>query len=667
MSITGLIIALGLLIDNAIIMVDEVRHRLHQGIAPPKAIADSVRRLAIPLFGSTATTVLAFSPIVLMIGPSGEFTGAMALCVILALASSYFLAMTVVPALTGFLDGVGRKPTRYHFWYEGFKNDRLSRWYAASLRYVTEHPAAGIALALALPVFGFIQGAQLPLQFFPPSGRDQFHVQVRLAPQSSLERTRETVLAMREDMLAHPAVEDVHWFAGTSAPRFYYNLLSGNEGSSNFAQAMVEATSPAVVQDTVRQLQRDLDARYPEAQTFVIQLEQGPPFDAPVEMKILGPDINTLRELGAELRRHLAQVPDVVHAMETLTDGRPKFELALNETEIREAGLSRVGIAAQINAALEGAEGGSVLEQTEELPVRVRMASRAREDLRLFESLPFLASGSGQASRAGPIEFDGPAYPQQAVPLESVGDLELVPELAGIFRINMERANIVRGYITAGVLPSTVVERVRNRLEETGFTLPHGYRLEFGGEEEERGRSVGRLMASVPLILVCMAATLVLAFNSFRMALLIASVGAAAVGLGLSALFVWGYPFGFMAIVGTMGLVGIAINDSIVVLAAIRADEDACRGDLDALQRVVMRSTRHVLSTTLTTTAGFLPLLLFGGPFWAPLAISIAGGVSGCTLLALYYIPAAYVLLTRKQRAQRNAHEARLDAAAAAT
>ena len=176
-------------------------------------------------------------------------------------------------------------------------------------------------------------------------------------------------------------------------------------------------------------------------------------------------------------------------------------------------------------------------------------------------------------------------------------------------------------------------------------------RLEFGGQSAERDRAVGNLMASVALLLVLMVAVLVLSFNSFRIALIIGSVAALCVGLSLGALYVFDYPFGFMAIVGTMGLIGVAINDTIVVLAAIKSDPEAAAGDRVAIRKVVIRSTRHIVATTLTTMAGFTPLMLGGGGFWPPVAVSIGMGVLGATLLALFFAPSAYVLVRPRKAA----------------
>jgi multidrug efflux pump subunit AcrB len=215
-------------------------------------------------------------------------------------------------------------------------------------------------------------------------------------------------------------------------------------------------------------------------------------------------------------------------------------------------------------------------------------------------------------------------------------------------RYNGRRVNEVQAFIPAGMLPANVLSDFQQRLASSGLSLPDGYSLEYGGEAAERNNAVGNLMSKVGVLLVFMLAALVLSFGSFRIAGIIATVGGLSVGLGLAALWLFGYPFGFMSILGTMGLIGVAINDAIVVLAGVRADPDAWRGDPAAMRRVVAGSTRHVLTTSLTTMFGFLPLILAGGLFWPPLAVAVAGGVAGATLLALYFAPCAYLLLERR-------------------
>jgi multidrug efflux pump subunit AcrB len=204
-------------------------------------------------------------------------------------------------------------------------------------------------------------------------------------------------------------------------------------------------------------------------------------------------------------------------------------------------------------------------------------------------------------------------------------------------------------YLQPFALPGDTLADFRQKLEASGYQVPAGYRVEYAGESKERAESQSGMISVMGPLMVLMIGTIVLAFNSFRMAVVIALVAVQSIGLAMLTLWLFSYPMGFMAIVGTMGLVGLAINDSIVVLAALRADKQAAEGDPLAIARVVVGGTRHIISTTLTTVGGFLPLILWGGSFWSSLAVAIAGGLVGATLLALFFVPSAFALITRKK------------------
>ena len=630
MSVTGLIIALGLLIDNAIVVVDEVSDRLKSS-EPAQAVAQTVRHLAVPLFGSTLTTVLAFAPIILMEGPAGEFVGSIAVSVVLAIVSSFLLAMTVIPAMTAVAKSGGQS-TAKRWWSHGFSHPRLTAAYRATLDRIFARPIVGIVLGAALPIAGFMQAGKLTEQFFPAADRDQVQIELELPSSASLQDTLATVSRVRAAVIARPDVADVHWFLGESAPTFYYNVVTRRKNTSHYAQALVQLRSAEGARDLIHQLQHQLDRQFPDARLLVRQLEQGPPFDAPIEVRLFGPDIYRLRELGEQVRTVLVQTEGVIHTRSELSEALPKLALSIDEEQARLAGLDHESIARQLDSILEGAVGGSVLESTEELPVRVRLPNSERANLSSIASLDLLPSEADRNS----------SHP--GIPLSALASVDLVPELAAVARLDGQRMNELQAFIPAGVLPADVLQRFEDGLAASGFELPPGYSLKFGGEAAKRNEAVGNLMANVGLLMVLMVATLVLSFGSFRIAGVIGAVAALAAGLGLGALWLFGYPFGFMAIVGTMGLIGVAINDAIVVMAALRDDEQARAGHPRAVREVVVHSTRHVVSTSLTTMAGFTPLVLAGGGFWPPLAVTIAGGVGGATILALYFVPSAYIL-----------------------
>lgn len=638
MSITGLIVALGILIDNAIVMVDEVLGELRQGVKAKAAINHSIQNLAIPLLSSTLTTVLAFLPIALLPGSTGEFVGTIAITVIVAVCSSLFISLTIIPTFSAKLhrynDNYNDNKKNLSWLQTGIFIPILNRLYRRTVKFTISKPVIAIFLALLIPVMGFVQAGSLKQQFFPAADRDQLQIEMELPASVSLAKTQSLIQQIRQQIINNPEVKDVHWLLGRSIPSFYYNLTAGKEQQANYAQALVQLNSLSSSSIT-KKLQKELDTTFPSARIIVRQLEQGPPFDAPIEMRIYGSNLETLQSLGEKVRQSLVQIKDVTHTRASLDEIQPQIEFQVDEEQARLAGLNRTTIALQLDNTLEGTVGGSILEGNEELPVRVRLGNQERGNLSQISSLDLLGNSSNSQGN----------NPLAAVPLSSLGKLELKPELAQITHYNGQRVNTVQAFLNAGVLPAEVLNQFQTQLQQNKFSLPPGYRFEFGGEQEERNNAVGGLVSTVGVLIILMIATLVLSLGSFLLAGVIGIVAIASFGLGLFSVWLFGYPFGFNPIIGTVGLIGVAVNDSIVVLSAISNHPIAKTGNPKAIQKVVLHSTRHVLTTTLTTAIGFVPLLLSGGEFWPPLAVAIAGGVVGATLLALYFVPAAYYLI----------------------
>ncbi|MEM9597801.1 MAG: efflux RND transporter permease subunit [Acidobacteriota bacterium] len=650
MSIFGMIIALGLLIDNAIVVADEVSRGKGAGRSPVAAVDAAVRHLFWPLLASTLTTVLAFAPILLLPGNVGDFVGSIGSSVILAIVTSFVFALTITAALAGRFGSPppGTSDGKDHpddedpsseddgrrWWRHGIASGRFLGIYRRALTAGLNRPVAALLVALFLPFSGFLAARSLGNEFFPPVDRDMFHVQLWLPPDAAIGHTLETAEAVEAVIREQPGTEHVHWLVGGNFPSVYYNLVMFRDGSPHFAQAVVTARTSAEAKEMIDPLQTELDARFPGAQMVVRQFGQGPPVYADVEYRILGPDLAVMQDLGERIRLALQAHPDVLHTQMTMPRGQPKLWLQADEDEARLAGLALGDLAGQLQANLEGGVAGTVVEGLEQMPVRVRYSDDRRGDLAAIASAP-LARGPGG----------------DWMSLQAVGHLELRPELGGIGRYNSQRTNVVRAFTRNDALPIDVTRGVLAQLEAEGFELPPGYRLDLGGAAEEDAEAKAQLSAYVPVLLTLSVATLILAFGSVRLAALLGAVALLSVGLALLATWSIGFPVSFNTILGTLGLIGVALNDSIVVLAAIRANPDARAGDIDAVVKEVVAVTRHVLSTTLTTIGGFLPLLLWvGGDFWPPLAIVLAGGITGASILALVLIPAAYVLLMRPRR-----------------
>lgn len=649
-SITGLIIALGLLIDNAIVAVDEYNQARKHGHAPGNAISETVRHLAVPLIASTATTILTFLPLVIMPGNAGEFVSTLGIGVILSIVCSLFLALTVVPSLAGYIDAKWpARPDATGFWHHGIRIRKLSGWFRVSVRSSIKFPKLGVLCAIVLPIAGFVLSTQLVDQLFPPVDRNQFMLQLKLPRQTSIDETLRIAEKARVILHAHSEVVRSQWFIGEKPPRVYYNTTISEDQSPRFASAFVDTLSSEATAALLPGLQKEMANAIPEAFILTLPFEQGPPIESPIAVRIFGPEISTLATLGDEIRLILSHTLAVTFTEATVTSGRPKLLLQPDEDKARVAGFSLSELAENLNAALEGVTGGTILEGTEEIPVRVRVASKER-------STVSRVAVSGLTIPESATEGEESTLP--SVPLNVIAKLELVPAVGNITHRHGQRVNTVRAYLKPFSLTGLSFKDFRKRLAESNFKLPPGYRLEFGGESEGSGDARANLLSVFAPLLVLMVCTLVLAFNSFRMASIIFMVAILSVGCGLASVWVFDYPIGFLAIIGTMGLIGIAINDSIVVLAAIRADEVAKAGHVDAMVNVVMAASRHIISTTLTTIGGFLPLIIWGGVFWPPLAIAVAGGMIGATILALFFVPPMYILVNRigaKRRARRNA------------
>ena len=332
------------------------------------------------------------------------------------------------------------------------------------------------------------------------------------------------------------------------------------------------------------------------------------------------------------MRRVIHSLPSIIHTQATIQGGEAKLWFDVDEDQARLAGFSLNDISQQLQNNLEGKIGGSVLEDIVELPVRIRYSDEQRNSLSNIASFKLISQESSSSN--------------DWVPLEAIGQFSLRPELAGITHRNGERVNNILVYTRPDTLTLDVTQQILNRLDAENFTMAPGYRLTVAGDSEEQQRAMGSLKTYLPVLLVLMIATLVLSFQSFILAIFIALVAVLSVGLGMLSLWMSQYPMGFNPILGTLGLVGIAINGSIVVLAAIRANPQARSGDVASIIDETMQATRHIVSTTLTTVAGFIPLLLFtGGEFWPPLAVVIAGGVAFSITLSLLFTPALYGLI----------------------
>ena len=521
MSVTGLVVALGLLVDGSIVMTDEIRKLILRGSQPLEAIGRAVGRMRMPLFSSTATTILTFMPMVILPGPAGDFVGSIAKAVVVMLASSLLLALVVTPVLAAWLLPAGLQKANRHWWDNGVDSGRAGRLLSRSLDWSLRYPLGSIALALVLPVAGFLAFPTLTAQFFPGTDRDQFYLQVKLPDGRSIRDTMKVVEAMDVQLRENDLIRRIDWMMGESAPGFYYNMMGGKEGIPSYAEALILTTDENRTDALIRRLQRELDRDYPQARTVVRGIDQGPPVRAPLEIELFGPNLDVLRQIGEEFRLRMEQVPTVTHTTTSLVAGAPKLVFNLDEEKLRLAQLNLADVSVALDAALQGRTGGEVLEDTERLPVRARLAETN------------WASGDQIANIRLPLQTAHSGERLPAVALNTLGEYQLQPSRSPIGRKDGQRVNRVQAYIERGVLPEEALKVLMDDLVSNPIVLPQGYSYRVGGDADERASVVEKLMAPFGLVLALLLSTIVVTFNSWRLSAVALLVCVCSLGLSL--------------------------------------------------------------------------------------------------------------------------------------
>ena len=624
-SVTGIILSLGLLIDNSIIVVEDYRYRKSQKLVNREAIYASIKHLSLPLLAATVTTGLAFMPMAAGKGASPEFVGDMAITIILAVSSSLFLALTVVPVLlktmedSNFLNLNKSKNI-------GFSHQGLRTRYRAFLAWALFKPSRALVLSLILPILGFVSFGFLDTDFFPNQGKSMFKVEVELDANASIYATNQRVTSIRDQVLLEDYVTRDMWWVGRRLPRLLYNIIGGpsGEGSDNLATGVFFASSYSQMDSSLATLAKRLEKDHADVRVRVSKFTNGPPVEFPVNIAIFGDDNQVLKSLGEELKSILAKSPQVSDVLADQSASVTGLEINLDEVNLAFSSKSSQEIIDQISASTRGIYAGSMLDGNKEVPIRIKNKNREASEV---NQTAFLAINSAEG-------FD---Y------VESFSDISYTSEINQINRYQGTRNNAVKAAVYPGTLASTVLNDVADELKVFEDSLPVGYSIAQFGDAEERAESFGQLFSTFFLFLGLIVMTLVMILNSFRQASIILLVGTLCIGLGFLGMFVGFQNFGFIGLVGIVGLAGLAINDSIVVLSHLNEDAGTGQVSKDTLIETTVRSTRHILTTSLTTMGGLLPLLF--DKFFETLAWAMCFGVMGSALLALLLIPSMFCFL----------------------
>ena len=629
-SITGIIIALGLLIDNGIIVVEDYKYRRSTGLSIKESINETLVNITSPLAAATATTVFAFMPIVTGEGSSVEFVGGLALTVIMSIASSLILALIMVPVLMSYME---RIPffANINIHEEGYKNEKILKRYRDFLTWSFDVPRRAIIISLALPILGFLLFGSIPKDFFPANDREMFRIHIELPTNSSSIKTMERSKLVRQQVIDSNLIEieKDYWFVGRRMPRVLMNIVGGDdkEGSNNDAQAVFYAKDYYEMIENLPKLSKNLSSNNPDLVIFVDNFNSGPPVFADVSYRIIGDDVNVLRQLGSKLELIINNAPDVSHTKSEAAYSNTNIEFEFDSSNISLAGKNTESLVNELFAENNGIIVSSMLDSNKEIPIRVKGIRESKNIIGDASSLS-LSSGDG-------MDFIG-----------NFGVSRINKTTSYVTRRNSQRINNVEGWIWTGTLSSGTEQYIKEDVEEFERSLPPGYSMLVGGEAESRGESQAQIFSSAIIYILLITIGLVFALNSFRQTALILSVAIFSIGLSFLGLKIGQQNYGFIATIGALGLIGLSINDSIIVLSHIKEKARNTTITKAELIEVVIRSTRHIITTSLTTLGGFVPLI-FASIFFRPLAWGMSIGVIGATLTALLYIPAMFIWMNK--------------------
>jgi multidrug efflux pump subunit AcrB len=634
MSLAALIIALGMLVDNAIVMSESIMVQIAEGKSPVRAAVDSGAELRIPLLTSSLTTAAAFLPIYLAESSTGEYTAPLFKVVTIALLSSWVLSLTMTPLLcVTFLRVRAAGPAEPHY-ASGF-----FRAYRSLLLLGLRHRFMALGAALFLFLAAMQAFRLIPNIFFPPNDKAILKAEFELPVGTPIESTRDVVGAIETFVgqklsVAPDRTEGIlNWatFIGQGAPRFVLNF-NPEQAKPEYAVMIVNATSVPAIQETIiPALESFSFENFPDLSATVMLLPMGPPPSAPVEVRISGKDPDALFRIADSVKEKLASLPGTRNIEDDWGLRTKKLRVNVNQPRARRAGLTNADVALSLQTMLSGYESTQYREEDEVIPIILRSVGADRKDVGKLETLNIYVQSTGQS-----------------VPLKQVADVEVVWQPSKILRRDTLRTVTVECDIEPSTTPIAVSNALDAWLEGESAGWEAGYKYELGGELEKSVEANRSIADKVPVAGFIILFLLVAQFNSIRRPLIILMtipLGMIGVVFGLIAA---GSYFGFMTLLGIISLSGIVINNAIILIDRIRIEIE--ENGLDPRRAVIessQRRLRPILLTTLTTIGGLLPLWFGGGPMWEPMAISIIFGLLFATVLTLGLVPILYSLLFR--------------------
>ncbi|WP_315834798.1 efflux RND transporter permease subunit [Bradyrhizobium prioriisuperbiae] len=615
-SLGALIIALGLLVDDAMIAVEMMVARLEVGDTLTKAATYVYTSTAFPMLTGTLVTVAGFIPIGLNNSAAGEFTFTLFVVIAVSLVVSWIVAVLFTPLL-----GVTILPEAMKSHHE--EKGRFARIFAQILDICMRRH--WITIAVTVVVFALSLGGMkfVQQQFFPSSDRNELVVDWNLPQNSSIAETNAQIAQFeREALQGRDGID--HWssYVGTGAPRFVLSF-DVQPADVTFGQVVI-VTKGLKVRDRLRgELQAYLKKTFPGTDAFVKLLDIGPPVGRPIQYRVSGPDIAKVRSYSLELAGVLRSNPHLGDVVFDWMEPARVVKVDVLQDKARQLGVSSEDIASTLNGVLDGTSVTQVRDDIYLIKVLGRAKATERQSLETLRDLQLAGSGG------------------QSVPLAAVATLRYEIEQPTIWRRSRLPTITLKAGILDAVQPNTVVDQLKPQIAAFDDKLPPGYNVVVGGSVEESGKSQAPIVAVVPLMLFVMATILMLQLQSFQRLFLVFAVAPLALIGVVAALLPSGAPLGFVAILGVLALIGILIRNSVILIVQIEHLREEGRPAWEAVMEATEHRMRPIMLTAAAASLALIPIAR--EVFWGPMAYAMMGGIIVGTVLTLLFLPALYV------------------------
>jgi len=614
-SLGALIIALGLLVDDAMITIESMVSKLEHGWDSIKAAIFAYASTAYPRLAGTLVIALGFVPVGFAKSSAGEYTFSLFAVVVIAVLTSWVVAALFTPLIGTML----LKPQQKKHEEGG---GGLLGFYRRALLFTMQH--AKITLAVTIVVFGvsLYLARFVPSQFFPASDRPELVVDLRLRHDASIYAS-DTVSKKLDDILRGDS-DIVHWssYVGRGAIRFYLPL--DVQLQNDFFSETVIVTKSLKARDQVKKrLEAALQEKFPEAVARVSPLELGPPVGWPVQYRVSGSDPQKVRELADQLAGIIGVSPDLQKVSFNWMDPIRKLQIHINQDEARQLGLSSAAVAQAINAVVSGIPATQVRDSIYLIDVMVRAEASERMSLDTIRTLKI------------------PLTNGRSVPLTELASVDYAQDLPLIWRRDRLPTLTVQAEPREGVLAATAVAHLSEKVSELKRQLPPGYKVVEGGSVEESAKGQNSVLAVFPLMIILMATVLMIQMQSFSRLFLVCSVAPLGVIGVVLALLITQKPMGFVAMLGTVALIGMIIRNSVLLVDQIEVEKASGRGGWNAVVDASLVRFRPIILTAQAMILGMAPIA--PTVFWGPMAYAIMGGLAVATLLTLISLPSLYI------------------------